>query len=88
MSVFWNRVRVQWIRLDVPRAGFFSRDADGIYADSGQQVTARVRNYHGEKRLMLKYRFCDDAVLEAAQQQAMDIMEFNNAIPDEFNIIW
>ena len=89
MSVFWKPDRVQWIRLDVPRPRFFPRDADAIYADSGQQVTARVGNYQGEKRLMLKSRFiCDDAVLEAAQQQAMDIMEFNNAIPDEFNIIW
>ena len=85
----WKHERVQWIRLDVPRPRFFSRDADAIYADSGQQVTARIRNYQGEKRLMLKSRFiCDDAVLEAAQQQAMDIVELNNAIPDEFNIIW
>ena len=82
VSVFWKPDRVQWIRLDVPRPRFFSRDADAIYADSGQQVTARVRNYQGEERLMLKSRFrCDDAVLRAARQQAMDIVEFNSAIP-------
>ena len=83
VTVFWKPEKVQWIRLDVPSPRFFSRDADAIYADSGQQVTARIRNYQGEKRLMVKSRFrCDDAVLRAARQQAMDILAFNSAIDD------
>ena len=72
--------RVLFERLDVPQPVLYAWDVQEIARDSGQQVRARIREHRGEKKLQLKAPWeCNDAVLYAAQQQALDFIQFNSS---------
>ena len=76
--------KVDIISLNVPRpALLYLRDILKIWKDSGDQVKARVDRFNGfkgQRQLLLRAPLeCDDAVFEAARQQAMDIIKSNNA---------
>ena len=71
------------IKLNFPRPVLHAKDMKKIKADSGGQVKARIdrfKGFKGQRQLLLRAPLeCDDVVFEAARQQAMDIIEFNNA---------
>ena len=74
--------KVDIISLNDRRPVLHFKDVLKIRSDSGGQVTARIDRFNGfkgQRQLLLRAPLeCDDAVFEAARQQAMDIIEFNN----------
>ena len=73
------------IKLNFARPLLEEKDFRKIWIGSGRKVKARFETLasDGETKLVLQaLRHCDDAVLQAAGQHAMDIIEFNDRVED------
>ena len=71
--------RILYVRVAVPKPLLYARDSEKIALESLQQVTARVRDHHGEKKLKLKIMLgCSEDVLHDAIIRALGLIHANS----------